>query len=362
MSSFNLIQAVAFFFFSLSLAPFASAAAQGDYLNYAVDAANVLNAQWYNSSNGLWENMWWNSANMVTTLADFSIAYSGAKSHSLSIAGSAGTFTKAKVYNDQSYLNNFYDDEGWWALAWIRMYDVSGDAQFLETAEFIFADLLTGNSATCGGHWWSKDKSSNSLIADSLYLATAAALANRIPDKKSYYQGYAQAQVDWFLSSAPFTANNTLMDGFDVVNGCKPEGSVFTYNQGAAIGALVEVYKLTNNAAYIDEATKIAKGTLATMVDGNGILTEFNNAFVATDGAQFKGVFMRNLVALHHVKPDAAYVTFIQTNADSVWKHARDGYGKMGYAWQGPWDAGSGSSAASHSSALDCLIAAVAVS
>nr|POE94333.1 hypothetical protein CFP56_16573 [Quercus suber] len=362
MSPFSILPAVLVAFLAFSQVPLVSAAARGDYINYAVSAANVLNAQWYNSSNGLWENMWWNSANMVTSLADFSAAYGAAKTHSLSIAGSTGTFTKAMVYNDQSYLNNYYDDEGWWALAWIRMYDVSGNAQYLETAEFIFADLLTGNGATCGGHWWSKDKISNSLIADSLYLAAAAALANRVPDKKSYYQGLAQAQADWFLRTAPFTSNNTLMDGFDVDHGCKAEGSVFTYNQGAAIGALVEMYKLTNNAAYVDTATKIAHGTLATMVDGNGILTEFNNAFVATDGAQFKGVFVRNLVALHQAKPDAAYVTFIQKNADSIWAHARDGYGKIGYAWQGPWNAGSGSSAAAHSSALDCLIAAVAVS
>lgn len=337
-----------------------AAASAEEYLQYAANAANVLNNEWYNSSTGLWQDLWWNSANMVTILADYSVTYPQSTPVTMSFIGSNGTFTRAATYNGGGFLNEYYDDEGWWALAWIKTYDLTGNSSYLDAAESIFVDLLTGNDATCGGHWWSKDKTSNNLIANSLYLATAAALANRRKDNGEYQQ-YAQSQMEWFMESAPYTADNTLRDGLNINNTCQPDGGVYTYNQGVMLGALVEMQKLTGNTTYLDIATDIAMGTLKTMVDENGILTEFASG-PTTDAAQFKGIFARNLVTLHKARPDNAYVVFLQKNADSIWAQARDENGQIGYPWQGPYTGDNAPNAATHSSAIDCFIAAAVVS
>lgn len=52
------------------------------------------------------------------------------------------------------FLNDYYDDGLWWALAWIKVYDVTGDAMYLNTAATIFEDSksIWGDSP-CGGLW-----------------------------------------------------------------------------------------------------------------------------------------------------------------------------------------------------------------
>jgi hypothetical protein len=44
--------------------------------------------------------------------------------------------------NASQWLDSAYDDDGWWALAWIAAYDVTGNDDYLELAEGIFSALV----------------------------------------------------------------------------------------------------------------------------------------------------------------------------------------------------------------------------
>ncbi|KAL4892804.1 hypothetical protein BDV59DRAFT_202186 [Aspergillus ambiguus] len=50
---------------------------------------------------------------------------------------------RERVSND--FINDFFDDEGWWALGFIQAYDVTNDKQYLTAAADIFEDMTTGN-------------------------------------------------------------------------------------------------------------------------------------------------------------------------------------------------------------------------
>ena len=81
-------------------------------------------------------------------------------------------------------------------MAWIKVYDITQNSRYLNTAKAIFDDLVKGDDATCGGHWWSKGNTDNTAIGNELYLAVAASLANRCSGLKSFYQDIATKQVN----------------------------------------------------------------------------------------------------------------------------------------------------------------------
>lgn len=245
-----------------------------------------------------------------------------------------------------------------WALAWIKAFDMTNNGTYLSAAETIFEDLKGGTNASCGGQWWDKNHTAVNSINNELYLAVGASLANRVSGKQSYYGAYATNQADWLLGAGLMNSNSTFVDGF-TVPGCAPEGDFWSYNQGVILGALVEMNKLTNNSTYLNTAAAIAQGTLDHLTT-NGILIDSGApSGEDTTSAQFKGVFARNLATLQNARGDGNYVTFLQTNADSIWSNDRQSDGQIGVEWQGPV---TNTNAAAQSSALDCLVAAAAVS
>ena len=75
--------------------------------------------------------------------------------------------TAPRKYPDS--LNRYYDDEGWWALAWVDVYELnpsSSDAnRYLRTTEAILADMTGDWDHTCGGGiWGSTDLNATSSV------------------------------------------------------------------------------------------------------------------------------------------------------------------------------------------------------
>ncbi|OQO13103.1 hypothetical protein B0A48_02567 [Cryoendolithus antarcticus] len=272
---------------------------------------NVLQ-QWFNHTTGLWipSTGWWNSANCLTTIADLALIDSKVRVSASYIWPT--TWTKAQLYNLQmqrtvtshhlpwtyygpgpgqswphlpptwplppwrqtnGFLNDYYDDEGWWALAWIAVYDVTGNRQYLETAESIFDDMAKSfNTTPCGGIWWDKAHTYVNAIANELFLDVAAHLANRVGGgMRQYYLDWAERQWNWFDASGMINSKYTINDG--LTGDCKNNGgTVWSYNQGVILGGLTELSKATGDKFYITIAKKIADAAIATLTDAKGIL------------------------------------------------------------------------------------------
>ena len=132
--------------------------------------------RWYDPSTGLYKTTgWWNSANATTVLVDYARTANSTRYNPVL----ANTFTAAQK-TSFNFLNNYYDDEGWWALAWIDAYDLTGKPQYLSIGGIIFSDMAGGWDNTCGGGiWWRKDRGYKNAIANELFLSVAAHLANR---------------------------------------------------------------------------------------------------------------------------------------------------------------------------------------
>lgn len=124
---------------------------QQDYVAYSVAGINQLQT-WYDAATGLWSDNWWPSANIITMLADFQDYFPSQVIPTTSLVFPT-TLTQAQK-TSPGFLNGFYDDELWWALAWIKVYDVTNDENYLDQAASIFEDAKAAwGTSPCGGLW-----------------------------------------------------------------------------------------------------------------------------------------------------------------------------------------------------------------
>ncbi|KAL9126009.1 MAG: hypothetical protein Q9217_004873 [Psora testacea] len=346
--------------------------------------------QWYNVTSGLWDTTgWWQSANVLTVVADYAVieprflseaqivfenTYTQSQKTSArienmpsplgvlpnSIAPKLPMYHKhMKVTGFDGFINDYYDDEGWWALAWLKAYDLTNSSQYLQTAVHIFHDMSLGwNNGSCGGVWWNKNKTAINAISNELFLNVAAHLANRAPNKQ-YYLNWASKVWSWFQGTGMISVRYNINDGIDLLTCRNDLGTVWSYTQGVILGALVELNRAAPNSSYINMAVKVANAAIARLCDAEGVLHEPCEPECGADGPQFKGIFMRNLKVLQQVAPHVKFQQTIIKNADSIWAYNRGTHNRFGLVWSGPYD--NKSTAATQSSACDALVAAASL-
>ena len=329
------------------------------YLQESTQAIGRLQA-WYTQSTGLYQTTgWWNSANALTVLIDYARISKSPQYNAVL----ANTFTAAQK-TSPSFLNNYYDDEGWWALAWIDAYDLTGDRQYLAMAESIFADMAASWDDTCGGGiWWSKGRKYKNAIANELFLSVAAHLMNRTSGaKRRQYLDWGNREWTWFQASGMINSKDLVNDGLGrspgqtTGMGCVNNGrTTWSYNQGVILGGLAELSAVNHDPSLPQMAQKIASAAVTLLADSHGVLHDVCEPRCGADGVQFKGIFVRNLILLDKTHPQARYRSFVDTNAAAIWKDARGPDFQLDQVWSGPFNA---ANAASQSSALDVLVGA----
>jgi predicted alpha-1,6-mannanase (GH76 family) len=326
------------------------------------DAAATAMMMLYDASAGhhLWRGIgWWNSANVLTGLLDYE-----------NVTGShAFHFVIDDVFNNNNrkyagdFKNQLMDDTAWWALAWVRAYDVTHDSKYLDTARKGADYMSRFFDGTCGGGmWWAnnndyshKERRYKNAITNELYIKLNASLHNRLPGDTTYLDR-AQQGWQWFAQSGMINGNSRINDG--LTDDCKNNNDTeWTYNQGVILGALVELHRATGDASLITKARAIADATIAS--DGlnpNGILREPCEAWgCGADGAMFKGAFIRNLGELNRYLDGRPYDYYIQKQFDAAYKSNRTTIDQYGVHWAGSFDQFDGST---QGSGLDLAVAA----
>ena len=152
-------------------------------------------------------------------------------------------------------------------------------------------------------------------------------------------------------------SQSTINDGLTAA--CKNNnGTVWSYNQGVILGALVELNKASPNGTYLMTATAIAKAAIKALSDSSGVLHDPCEPNCGGDGSQFKGIFMRNLQLLQGAAPDNLFLEFFATNARSIWANNKNALNQLSINWAGPF--AQPANASTQSSAMEALIAAAA--
>ncbi len=328
-----------------------------DYRAAAAAAVAALQ-RWYSPWTGRWQTTgWWNAANALTAV----IGYTRGTGDQAYLGIIPATFRAAQHRyrgGHRGFINTFFDDNGWWALAWVAAYDLTRDRRYLETAQAIFAHNQGGWDGTCGGGlWWNTSRRYKNAITSELFLALAARLAQRASDERVHreYLDWALRTWEWLRASGMIEPGGLVNDGLTA--GCANNGgTTWTYNQGVVLGGLAALHELTGDQGYLRAGEHIADAALARLAGPAGILAEpCEPSACDGDQTQFKGIFVRYLHDFQRLGGKPAYRAFILANADSAWHRARNPAGQFGLCWAGPFDQ---ADASRQSSAVDLLTAA----
>jgi predicted alpha-1,6-mannanase (GH76 family) len=311
-----------------------------------------------------WLSSWWNSAVAATTLFDYQ-----QRTHRTDLRWIVDEiFTKNKgvfpagVKSGDALEGNFIsraiDDTEWWGIAWIQAYDLTGDHKYLDMAVTI-ANYVQGywDTSTCGGGvYWDRERTYKNAVTNGLYIRMSAALHNRLPGDTTWLQR-ATTGWNWFENSGLINSSNLINDG--LTGSCTNNGqTVWTYNQGLAIGAALELYRATGDSALLTKARQLGDAAMS-LLSPAGILTESCDTGSATcddNQKQFKGIFMRYLMDLADTTGDSSYRTYAVHQSDSIWQHDRDPLNHLAQRWAGTTP--NPSDWRTQASALEALLAA----
>jgi predicted alpha-1,6-mannanase (GH76 family) len=326
-----------------------------DDLRARARAAMAALDAFYDDATGRWSPDWWRAANTVEAAVDYA-RETGDASY---VDAIGTTFEKRKTEQGGDFLNEYYDDEGWWALAWVKAYDLTHDAEYLAMAKTIFADMAQGwNPAHCGGGlYWRKTDETKNAIPNELFLTLAARLHLRTPGDEGAgsYLEWAEREWAWFEASGMLGEDGLVVDGIDRQT-CAPGGEVFTYNQGVILGGLVDLFRSNGDARLLDVAETIARAVLRSMTSADGVLLEVARPSCEGDCVPFKGVFARYAAELYGARPFPELQAFLRRQSDALFRRDRNAEDQFGSAWTGPFDT---ADAARQTAALDGLVGAV---
>lgn len=307
-------------------------------------AADALMSS-YDPYNGWWPSSWWNSAATLTALIDSSRA-TGRHDYDWVIARTfdrnKGAFAAGARSSDAiegDFISRSIDDSGWWAIAWIDAYDYTGDSRYLNEAITI-ANYVQQywDPGTCGGGvWWDRERTYKNAVTNGQYLWLTTALHQRIPGDTVWLQR-ARTSAAWYRSSGMINSSGLVNDG--LTSACANNGStVWSYNQGLAIGGFTELWKTTGDSSLLTTARTLADAAISspTLTSG-GVLTEscdVGSASCDDNQKQFKGIFMRNFADLAKATGSGTYQSYVQKQADTLWTRDRSSLNVLGERWAG---------------------------
>jgi len=325
----------------------------------------------YRPDTAWWPSSWWNSAVATTALMDW-MKRTGRTDYRWMVDQTfevnRGVFAAGVKSSDAiegNFISRAIDDAEWWALAWIQAYDLTRDPKYLTMAGTIATYVHGYWDSRCGGGvWWDRERTYKNAVTTGLYVRMTAALHNRLPGD-TVWLSRATAGWTWFAASGLVNSAGLVNDGLTA--SCANNGqTVWSYNQGLAIGGAVELWRATGDATLLTSARRLADAAMTSPVlTRDGVLTESCDGATSTcddNQKQFKGIFMRFLMDLADATGASTYRTYAQRQADTIWQNDRDPLNRIGQRWSGQTSAAYPNARdwRTQASALGALLAATA--
>ena len=144
--------------------------------------------------------------------------------------------------------------------------------------------------------FWDTNKKYTATISVTLWIAASARLYEVMPDEPRYLHN-ALSSLDALTFSpdgdpqnALLTADGHVYDGRSK-NKNVPNRFEWSYNAGAALGALSSLFRTTGERKFLDQAEAVAKQSVQVFFGSSGVLHE-QRAVLNDDQKSFKGIYL----------------------------------------------------------------------
>lgn len=207
---------------------------------------------------------------------------------------------------EDPWWNPYVDDMEWISLAQIRMFVSCGNKDYIAKARQLYDNWIwptwgpENEAPWYGGITWKTDVSKSKNACSNGPAAIIAARLYQFYDKAGFKDGkkrdaYLAEAVKiytWLKRNLYDPQTGAIRDNMNLEGKVNP--AVYTYNPGTFIGAAHELYQITGNKQYIDDAIHAATYVMENMSHNDGVLSNSTKG----DGGLFHGIFFRYFVKL----------------------------------------------------------------
>lgn len=237
---------------------------------------------------------------------------------------------KKNWYSD-NWKNQYYDDMGWHCLAHMRAFDTTGDTRYEQSSRNLWNWIVEGwNDYDNGGIQWriGDDETSKGKGIPANGPAAIIAARRYVEYPNEVVGGmnnleWAKRIYDWMKYY------RTILSTGRIYEHINDKSNDYSYNVGTYLGAALELYSITKDKTYWNDALKITDYHIQYNVNREfGVMKDFGEQNGSNgeghDCNLFKGIFVRYFTELIQ-HPDlskedrARYVTFLKNNANYMW-------------------------------------------
>jgi hypothetical protein len=215
-------------------------------------------------------------------------------------------------------VNAFFDDNGWWGLAFFDAYTATHNRRFLADAIRAFRFIQRAGWARNegGGIWWdtAHDKKTSEPLAAQILLGA-----------ELYGVTHVRGYLNESLKLLRWADQNSWNAQRGLYQRNETDATVMNYVEGMMISAHVELCRATARTWYCERAQKLAEGSLK----------EF--PILADWAPETDVVYLRGLLDLYVYDRDPRWYAVVYANAARARELARDDAGLWSKRWDGGW-------------------------
>jgi len=229
----------------------------------------------------------------------------------------AGAYKQYDAFNWENKVVWFiYDDMMWWIISLARAYELTGNKTYLRTSIDGYNRVWRDAYDPVGGGMFWSFNHDVKNACINYPTVIASMVLYRITNNAVYLEN---ARKIYAWSRANLFENGTGRIA-DHKNGNNPAafGENYTYNQGTCIGSAVMLFKATKDSVYLQDAKTAANFTKNVMSDSDGILPAEGDW---NEQGVLKSIFAHYIMQLVIDCNQPQYLSWIYNNINTGWRN-----------------------------------------